>query len=262
MTRPAALALVTIAALATATPATAQRLDDRFRASDLPTPATLAAPDAPTPTLGATAAPQVSAQPRSGFLWSVVRVLSGAVIGGGLGYVGTQIVRSDWDEPTDGSYSNQRRTWVAAGMVAGAVTGTLIGGRRRGLEPVDLPVPTPRDQRSIITGREIGESEIHNAYDIVHSLRPEWMRTRGTSSFRESARFHSNPDGSVTVTPGRDKIIAYLDNTRLGGVDELKRFTTEVLHSIEFIEPDRATLLFGGGHTHGVIRMNTTGDHP
>ncbi len=189
---------------------------------------------------------------------NLAHFVGGAIVGGWVGYVGAQVAHSDWDKESDGSLSNQRSTWVAGGMVLGMVGSRLIG--HTSPPRPDPLVRQPRASRNILTLDEIRGSTVSDAYDLIQSLRKDWLVTRGTNSWSETARgtLQGSPAApSGTIVPGRDQIIVYLDDTRIGGVDALHDVSASLLTRAEFLDGRQATFRFGSGHAHGAILLFT-----
>ena len=113
--------------------------------------------------------------------------------------------------------------------------------------------------RDLITTEEIGKSGAQNAYDLITSLRPNWLNTRGEHSFRETARTQGR---SEVVTPGLPMVVVYLDNARLGGVETLRQVLVPALTSIQYFDAKAATFKWGAGHSHGAILVSTTSPLP
>jgi hypothetical protein len=101
---------------------------------------------------------------------------------------------------------------------------------------------TSRTNPNTISRAEIDQAGPSSAYDLVQKLRPIWLRKRGPTSFTQ--------EGDVVV---------YLDGTRMGFRDELRRLHTENLESVEYLDARRATNRFGSGHVQGAILLRTRG---
>lgn len=256
MTRVLRIAVVVLAA----TPALtlAQELpSDRFDAAVVDR---LGHPIVPEPGLPALDA---AADQRAGaglFSWSgVLHTLGGALVGGWVGYVGSQVALSDWEKETNSSFRDQRLSWVAGGMAVGVLGSWVIGGTG---SPAGALAPAPGDpgsDRMWIGRSEIRGTDASDVYALIQSIRPEWLRDRGVQSWSESARGHGDEEG-VSVTPGRDRILVYLDDLRLGGVDELRSIAPTDIDHLQFIGPREATYRYGTGHSHGVILLSTAPD--
>jgi hypothetical protein len=100
----------------------------------------------------------------------------------------------------------------------------------------------PRTDPNSISRAEIDQEGPSSAYDLVQKVRPIWLRKRGPTSFTQ--------EGDVVV---------YLDGTRMGFREELRRVRTENLESLEYLDARRATNRFGPGHVQGAILLRTRG---
>ncbi|MFL5581083.1 MAG: hypothetical protein ACJ8AO_11975 [Gemmatimonadaceae bacterium] len=104
--------------------------------------------------------------------------------------------------------------------------------------------PTPRATRrnfDVITREEIEQRAWSSVFDLVSTLRPQWIRQRGPDSFTGQA------------TP----VQAYLDNTRLAGIAALASISTAGLHSVEYLDGVEATARWGLDHGQGAIVLRT-----
>jgi hypothetical protein len=118
----------------------------------------------------------------------------------------------------------------------------LLLGPLAGCAAGSAPGAGSRDQ-DIITAEEIAESRAQTALDLIQQLRPRWaVRSRGERTFVESA--YDYPRVVVDDLPPRE-------------FDSLREIPKEVLVEIRFLNPREATLLYGTGHTQGVIRVTT-----
>jgi hypothetical protein len=200
-------------------------------------------------------------EPGRSFWSAALHTVGGAVVGGWLGWMGSQVAMSDWDKSSNDELLRRRAGWVAGGAVAGVVVSRLIGGT----SPPGAAIPTLEPYRgggrSVINRAAIQTSGATNAYELISSLRPEWLRAeRGVNQWSESARGSGSGVGSaarVQVTPGDPTVVVYLNTSRLGGLDALRDIPVYDLQQAEFIGPQEATSRYGTGHAHGVIRLST-----
>jgi hypothetical protein len=183
----------------------------------------------------------------------VGRMLTGAVVGGWLGYFASQVAVSDWEQGPDAGLETNRGVWAAGGLVVGAVAGRLLTPGTR--MPDDMPDMTRG--RSLLTYDEIVRAGAANAYDLIRVARPEWLVPRGVQSWRETARGSAGFGQPTIVIPGDDLILVYLDNARIGGTQHLEGIALGNVAQIEFIDPAAASFRWGGGHGHGVILVTT-----
>ena len=193
------------------------------------------------------------APPPAGHVTRVLQMVGGAVAGAWVGFMASQVAVSDWED----GVRIDRSGWAAGGAFFGMAVGlTLPGGPGLGRS---APQERPRD-RSVIGAREIAETPAENLYELVRSLRPEWLRTRGTASMRETPRGRSTAfsPGDVEITqPGISKLKVYLDDSHLGDLDALRELQPATVGEIRFLDTAEATMKWGGGHLHGAIHVIT-----
>ena len=115
---------------------------------------------------------------------------------------------------------------------------------------------TDSRDRDMIAMEDIERSGAANVYDLVRSLRPNWLNVRGENSFRESAR-GSGAGSNIQVVPGIDMLVVYLDNARLGGVETLRQIPVPSVTSLRYYDAKAATYKWGTGHAHGAILVST-----
>lgn len=193
-------------------------------------------------------------------LTTVLHTVGGAVVGGWVGFVGSQVTLSDWEKDTNGSFSSQRRAWVAGGMVLGVLGSRLIGGTTAPRSPV-MEVRPPASSRNVLTRAQIETSGATSVYDLVLSERKEWVVPRGTNSFQESARGSGSgmgADARLISTPGQAAVVVYVDDVRLGEIERMREIMINDIMEIRFIEPQEAAYRYGSGHSHGVILLKTS----
>lgn len=133
----------------------------------------------------------------------------------------------------------QRTVVRSCGVLLPLLVLSLASCAPRGARSTGLANP------DIITREEIDESVgSRNAYELVQTLRPQWLITRGITNLRQAA--------------GAEDIVVYMDNARLGYREELRRVTLGAVRYLEFFDAQRATQRWGGGHLHGAILVSTT----
>lgn len=90
-----------------------------------------------------------------------------------------------------------------------------------------------------ITQQQIQEAgTVSNAYVLVKRIHPEWLRKRGSSSLTQPST-----------------ISVYIEGNHRGGPDVLRQISVMDVESIEHLNSNEATLRYGSGHDHGVIRV-------
>lgn len=103
----------------------------------------------------------------------------------------------------------------------------------------------PKRQANVITAEEIAAANVSDAYDAVRKLRVRWLQSRGFASSEQQPG-----DNSVEPLP-----VAYLDDVRLGSIDELQGVPVEDVLEIRYLRPSEATQRWGSGHQNGVIQV-------
>lgn len=165
----------------------------------------------------------------------------GALLGAFLGYFASQVAVGDW-EVTEGAEEPSRPLWAAVGGSVGFAVGfkfPITGDA----SPPGVAGPF-RSDRFTITGEEILEAGLTNAYDAVRLFRPQWLVQRGQDSFTESET---------------DNIRVYLDSMEIGGVEALRQVNGPIIEAIRYFDSSRATARWGAGHAHGAIQIVTSG---
>lgn len=87
---------------------------------------------------------------------------------------------------------------------------------------------------------EILASGYQDAYSAVQALRPQWLWTRGTTSINSP-----------------ETIKVYLDNSLMGGVDNLRQIPTRSVATIRYLDALEATNRWGLDHGLGAIVVST-----
>jgi len=116
-----------------------------------------------------------------------------------------------------------------------AAAALLVGG----CTPGGSPASASRNANVIRTA-EVEASTATNAYDLVHQLRPTWLRGRGSPDLR----------GSPPDLP-----IVYIGTTRQGPMETLRGIPTNGILELRFINAVTATTRYGNGHGGGVIEV-------
>jgi len=92
----------------------------------------------------------------------------------------------------------------------------------------------------LLTQSEMEANHFTNVYDAVASVRASWLTVRGTDSF---------------YTPS--EVVVYYDDTRLGGVSELRAITVNSVAWVRHYSGVDATTRWGVGHSAGVIFVSS-----
>ena len=98
--------------------------------------------------------------------------------------------------------------------------------------------------RTVLFADEIDKSGGvgRNAYDLIAQLRPEFLRSRGATSLRNSVP----PTATV-----------YLDGVKYGDLQSLKLISAEHVTIVRYLSGSEATTRYGTDHVGGAILITT-----
>jgi hypothetical protein len=91
-----------------------------------------------------------------------------------------------------------------------------------------------------ITAEALEAVNVQDAFMAVQRLRPQWLRSRGPTSINRS-----------------EALAVFLDNARMGGVEQLRNIPVSSIESIEYLDASEATQRWGTGYTRGAILVTT-----
>ncbi len=97
---------------------------------------------------------------------------------------------------------------------------------------------TPRIDPTVLTREELLRTEYQNAFEAVRALRRNWIVERPQDRLHET-------------TP----VVVYLDEMRLGGVEELRSITIGRIERIRYYDGITAYARWGLGHDRGVVQV-------
>ena len=97
-----------------------------------------------------------------------------------------------------------------------------------------------RHNPSVISSEELQRANASNHFDVVRTMRPEWLMRRAPT---------------VLLTAQEGNIVVYMDRARLGDPDVLRQISPSDVASLRFFTPSEAEAEFGVGHMHGAIQL-------
>ena len=106
----------------------------------------------------------------------------------------------------------------------------------------DSGVRQPSRSRTVLLMDEIQQSSARDAFHAVQLLRPDWLRSRGAVSTRDTR------PAQVTV---------YVDGQKYGGASSLEQFRMGSFKEMRYYSGSEATSRWGTGHAGGVIYLTT-----
>jgi hypothetical protein len=120
------------------------------------------------------------------------------------------------------------------------LTGCASGGTPAAGGAPAAPRAARQDQQ-LITRDVIVGTQYTNLYDVVQALRSNWLRVKAGSSASGKA----------------EALIVYLDNQRVGGVEELRRIAPTSVQTVRYYDPITASARWGLDHGAGAIAVVT-----
>ena len=137
--------------------------------------------------------------------------------------------------------SSKLVSMVIALTLAATATVAACGGSAPAAGAAPRPI---RGSLNLITSAEVESAgdDVVNAYDLVQRLRPGMMRARNLTA-------GNTGDGNVFG------VIAYVDDIRLGDVEQLRTVMRATVREIRYISALDATTRWGTGHSNGVIQV-------
>ncbi len=88
--------------------------------------------------------------------------------------------------------------------------------------------------RNVISAEQLANSLDRDVYDVIRRLRPAWLRPRGNLV-----------------------ALAFVDNTRLGDLEQLRSIAVEIVQEVRYYSATDATTRFGTGYPGGVVQVIT-----
>jgi hypothetical protein len=109
---------------------------------------------------------------------------------------------------------------------------------------------TPKTDPDVITADQIARSKATNAYDLIATISPKMFTAHGAATTR----------GNQPPTEGRQAlpVVVYIDNVKVGPIDELKAVSKIDVREIRYLSPRVATDRWGENHAGGVIYVTTS----
>ena len=131
------------------------------------------------------------------------------------------------------------RRLLALGLALAPAACASGGARASQSTPDASSVRSPASARrtDVLSEEEIQKAHIPNLYDLVSSLRPRWLQTRGVDSFQRPS-----------------EVQVYVGDTRMqGGPSVLRDLPTLGVTKIEFVDGITASSRWGLDHGAGAI---------
>jgi hypothetical protein len=109
------------------------------------------------------------------------------------------------------------------------------------------------DRRRVIGRGELERTPLTSAFELVQSLRPQWMRARGSDALSMSEV--ATRDGPVMAITDESPIMVWVDGRRLGNLETLRSIPHGEIDYIEYFDGTEAQQRFGAGNAQGAIHV-------
>jgi hypothetical protein len=131
---------------------------------------------------------------------------------------------------------------AAAPRVAGVVVDSSAAGvAGPSVMQGSTAAPKRSRDRATLTRDEIRETQYSNLYDVIATLRGNWLRSR-----------------TAETVQGRSSTVqVYLDTQRLSGVEELRNMMSANIESVRYFDSLAASARWGMDHGAGAILVTT-----
>jgi CheY-like chemotaxis protein len=112
-----------------------------------------------------------------------------------------------------------------------------------------------KQDRTHITAEELAEQVGQNGYEVVEKLRPDWLRRseRRISLDQGRATETGGMYTDVSTTPLR--LTVFVDQTEMGGLEELRRLRNDEIREIEYLTGSDAQQRYGARFSAGIIHV-------
>jgi hypothetical protein len=123
--------------------------------------------------------------------------------------------------------------------------------------------------RNLISLEELAALQGHNGYEVVEKLRPDWLRRSERRVTLDTRRVDRGTALGAEPNPGEDvggspydernppplKLTVFVDQTEMGGVEELQRLRNDDIQEIRFLSGSDAQQRYGPRFAAGVIQV-------
>jgi hypothetical protein len=122
------------------------------------------------------------------------------------------------------------------------LAGPALAQDTTGVKPKLRRLPNLISVEEIESIREV----VPTAYDVVQRLRPQYLRSRGATSFGNAAGGRTTPYARIVV-----------DGVPQGDLSVLRQISAMVVKEIEYLDSKDASIRWGTGYDGGAILVRT-----
>lgn len=112
-----------------------------------------------------------------------------------------------------------------------------------------------KQDRRHITAEELAEQVGQNGYEVVEKLRPDWFRRAERRISRDQGRSAEMGGMYTDVSTIPLQLTVFVDQTEMGGVQELRRLRNDEIREIEYLTGSDAQQRYGARFSAGIIHV-------
>lgn len=111
------------------------------------------------------------------------------------------------------------------------------------------------ERRRLIARAEVERTTTTSAFELIQSLRPQWMRGHGSDRLRTSVV--ETRDGLAMSLSDESPIVVYVDGRLAGTLEALRGIPHGDVERVEYFDSLEAQQRFGRNHSQGAINVIT-----
>ena len=112
-----------------------------------------------------------------------------------------------------------------------------------------------KQDRRHITAEELAEQVGQNGYEVVEKLRPDWFRRAERRISLDQGRSAEMGGMYTDVSTIPLRLTVFVDQTEMGGVEELRRLRNDEIREIEYLSGSDAQQRYGARFSAGIIHV-------
>jgi CheY-like chemotaxis protein len=112
-----------------------------------------------------------------------------------------------------------------------------------------------KQDRRHITAEELAEQVGQNGYEVVEKLRPDWFRRAERRISLDQGRSAEMGGMYTDVSTIPLRLTVFVDQTEMGGVEELRRLRNDEIREIEYLTGSDAQQRYGARFSAGIIHV-------
>jgi hypothetical protein len=108
---------------------------------------------------------------------------------------------------------------------------------------------------NLITAEELAEMRGQNGLEAVQNLRPQWLRRAERRITLDRGRAPETGGLYPDLSANELQLTVFVDQTEMGGVDELRRVRNDEVREIRYLTGSDAQQRYGARFSAGIIHV-------